>query len=237
MNNIVNYLFSIDMYYRLWLVAQTKHSDGDTWHRTFRKEHWHPELVDQFKDPSDVPIAISVEGNTHQIDGNGRFHTGNKKPSIEIKKMRISWGAIKSDAPVEITLNAIKMWHHQDHFHRRRGDALIVKTARFNWNTRVGSTSGYYRENGPYQIMLSSVTAKAHTSIKDDEIDTHIYDVGFRSMRTAWSRHDGNLMTSSITDKIIQRNKIKVNYLNAGSSVFEDVGEEFIFWSEVGGNL
>jgi len=242
--NILQYITNADDYYRLWMVAQLQHPDQKMIQYA---GHWMPELVEQFDDKNEIPDSISFrEANGHQVDSEMRFHAGNVKPTIDITKGILGWGPSISEYPIltdrirqmntttsifgmrtvgpcTVTLTGLKMWHHQDTLHRRRGDAVICDMAVFEWNTKT--TKGSFRESGPFQVVIKGFRA----AINKGEAS----DASFEFMNVSWGTEDGIRLGETKVNQIIGEYNIKVNYLNT-DNVFGDEGEEFIFWDEIG---
>ncbi len=249
-DTVLEYIINADRYYRLWMVGELQNPTpansriGQKY--TQPRNEWFPDLVDQFEDVRLVPAVISVVDDNHSIDKDMRFHTGNKKPTIAAGKVEIAWGSdsVKTDfhtarsndpvslqenptrkvGPAHITLNGLKMWHHQDTSHRRRGDAIICEQATFQWNTKKNSM-GAFRESGPFQVVI-----KGFRAAYDKGVAT---DASFDSINVSWGTENGIRLGESKVSMVIDENNIVVNYLLT-DSVFGDEGEEFIFWDEVG---
>jgi len=241
-NNILEYVVTTDVYYQLWMVAQaTIPEKAAPFKRGIRhnNDNWHPALVGQFNDVRDVPSTIEIENGEHQLDGEARFHTGNNKPTLKADRIEIAWGSnninTRANGPCKIVLSGVKFWHHQGELHRRRGDAIIIEQAKFQWNTR--NSAGLYREFGPYQIIISRITGKAQVSGTEGNLVSHIKGMSFRKLQSSWANSNGVNLSESRVKQILTNHNIKVNYLLAGESVFADEGEEFIFWNELGGEL
>jgi hypothetical protein len=256
-DTVLEYIVNADMYYRLWMVGELQNptpvnSSVIKQKFTQPRNEWFPDLVDQFEDVRLVPSLIRNTGGVHHLDGDMRFHIGNRKPSIISNKMEMIWGdadcfpamsseerteflGIRADyvppekpmravGPAHITLNGLKMWHHQDTTHRRRGDAIICEQATFQWNTKVNSM-GAFRESGPFQVVIKGFRAAYDKGVT--------VDASFDSINVSWGTENGIRLGESKVSMVIDENNIVVNYLLT-DSVFGDEGEEFIFWDEVG---
>lgn len=256
-DTILEYITNADMYYRLWMVGELQNptpANPSIIKQKFTqpRSDWFPDLVNQFEDVRSVPSLIRTTGGVHHLDGDMRFHIGNRKPSITSSKMEMIWGnsescpamtaaerteflGVRADmmaperpmralGPAHVTLNGLKMWHHQDITHRHRGDAIICDQAVFHWNTKI-SSKGTFRESGPFQVVIQGFRAAFKKGVPAD--------ASFDSMNVSWGNENGIRLGETKVSSIIAKNGIKVNYLLA-DSVFGDEGEEFIFWDEVG---
>jgi hypothetical protein len=243
-NSILEYIVNADMYYRLWMAAQMQYPHSVPSNIVQCRKNWMPGLVGVFDDVRDVPSLIRCNDVTHIINSDVQFHTGNKNPSIDAKKLEIFWGLdedevfsdqsvlgghmrtypIRKTGPAKITLSGLKMWHHEDTLNRRRGDAIICEQITFEWNTKKHS-SGAFRENGPYQIIIKKFRAAYNMGMATDASYAHL--------GVSWGTENGVRLGEQKVESIINQNNIGVNYLLVDSS-FADGGEEFIFWDEIG---
>ena len=216
------------------------------------REEWFPPLVEQMGDVRMVPTIIRCAGAAHAIDSELRFHAGNNKPTIQCNKLELIWGNdtwpyptmsaedrvafrpnSRTDSPVDgparpvgpchVTLNGLRMWHHQDTVHRRRGDAVICDLATFQWNTK--SANGFSRENGPYQVVIKNFRAAYNNGDASD--------VGYEKITTSWGTENGVRIGESIVHEVVKKFKIKMDCLHT-DNVIEDAEDEFIFWDEIG---
>lgn len=239
--NILEYIVNADDFYRLWMVSEMQHptkvgSLKTTSQTRIRhpRDEWMPELVEQFNDVRDVPNVVICADADHLVDSQLRFHTGNKTPTISCKKMILQWGDLttgnfanepmRAIGPAAITLTNLKMWHHQDTVHRRRGDAVICEQATFEWNA-LSDRLSLFRASGPFQIVIKNFKAQ--------------YNMGrpvhatFEKLIPSWGTEDGIRLGSARVDEVISKHNIKINNLLT-DNVFEDPMEEFIFWDEIG---
>lgn len=235
-DTVLEYIVNADTYYRLWMVGELQNptpANQSIPHQklTQPRDGWFPDLVEQFDDVGLVPAAISVIDGTHTLDGDMRFHTGNKKPTIAADKVELLWGdetlrdnPTRKVGPAYVRLNGYKMWHHQDTVHRRRGDAIICEQATFQWNTKASSL-GAFRESGPFQVVIKGFRAACNKGVTTD--------ASYDSINVSWGTENGIRVGESKVASVINQHNIDVNYLLT-DSVFGDEGEEFIFWDEVG---
>ena len=239
--NILEYIVNADDYFRMWMVGELQYpSKQNDYHKeqklaiTQPRANWMPELVEQFDDVRMVPSAISVGSPAYRVDSKMRFHTGNKTPTIACKKLSYAWGddefpahnvATREVGPARVTLEGLKMWHHQDTIHRRRGDAIICETATFVWDTNLKRGRGAFRESGPYQVVIKNFRAQYNMGVVNNAM--------FDSMNESWGTENGDRIASSRISVIVNKHNIKMNCLLA-DSVFEDPMDEFIFWDELG---
>ncbi len=236
-DTILEYIVNADLYYRLWMVAELQNPHIKNYQTPNKqpiaqtRREWFPDLVNQFEDVRLVPAGILIADGNHAMDSDMRFHTGSKKPTINISKMEIFWGdenmrsdAVRKVGPARVTLNGLKMWHHQDALNRRRGDAIICEQATFKWNTKEASR-GAFRESGPFQVVVRNFRAAYNMGTATDAT--------FDNFNVSWGTENGIRLGENRVEEVIEKNKIKVNYLLT-DSVFGDDGEEFIFWDEIG---
>ena len=237
--NILEYIVNADDYYRLWMVGEMQYPSTEGSYRKSAnlaisqpRSHWLPELVEDFDDVRLIPSIISVSDPTHHVDSSMRFHTGNKTPTITCKKISYAWGdndftagdfANRASGPARITLEGLKMWHHQDTPHRRRGDAVICETATFAWCTKSG-TKKANRESGPFQVVIKNFRAEYKMGVVTNAI--------FDNMTESWGTEDGERIGSTRIADVAKKHGIKMNCLLA-DNVFEDPMDEFIFWDEL----
>ena len=234
--SIVEYIVNADMYYRMWMVAdmQEQQRNGPLTDRSvYTRDVWMPELVDLFPDVRLVPEQISVINGSHILDTQMRFHACNKHPTVRFDSMEIMWGKrdgtpFRAEGPCRVHLTNVKMWHHQNVNHRRRGDAVICDQANFLWNTNSNPTKTSllaHRTNGPSQVSISNF----HVEFKNGKpvADDHGVDIGVN-----WAFESGIRVAPTRIDKVIRKNEINIDYLNA-INAFGDVQDEFIFWDEL----
>lgn len=232
-NSILEYAVNADDYYRLWMVSEHQTPTPNTEDKRAQpRAQWLPDLVGMFDDVRDVPSRIDVRENEHVLDSEFRFHTGNKKPTIAVSKMDLLWGSTVAQAnaaksqravgPCIVTFTNLRMWHHQDIIHRRRGDAIICEQVDFFWNTR--GQDGLYRANGPYHVCISGFRAAYNMG--------EPRNASYSSITVDWRTEDGRHLGEQKLQRVIAKNSIELNY-HLVESVFVDPGEEFIFWDEV----
>ena len=249
--SILEYIVNADLFYRLWMVAeyQTPTAPGDRMKMAQPREEWLPELAGTFEDVRLIPGVIRCDNPNHLLDTQMRFHTGNKTPTIDAEKVELFWGVGRSDVfrvntrdrgedsaghviphpmrsvgPCKIVLSGLKMWHHQDVIHRRRGDAIICEQAEFFWNTKK-DTEGAFRENGPFRVNVKGFRAKANMGT--------LSDASYEHLGVSWGTENGIRIGEERVQAVINANDINLNYLLCASA-FLDEGEEFIFWDEIG---
>jgi hypothetical protein len=245
MEYLTDYFLNADLYYRLWMVANLQNEKREpsspgrlanfigmdatvTWYR----QNWLPELIEQFDNIDMVPDEITVTSSRYSCDDMMRFHTGNKYPSIQMNKMIISWMHdskrkifYRENGPACISFENLRMWHHQNVHHRRRGDAVLCESGLFTWNTEHGSRFKSHRTDGPAGVYIQ----KFRANMKHGEMR----NMGYKDLDVTWGNESGIRNSSSHIENIIRMNNIDLNYLRTGS-VFENPMEEFIFWDEVG---
>ena len=236
-DSILEYIVNADLYYRLWMVAEMQHPtpariktqrNANVIPINHSRREWFPDLVDQLGDAEMVPVVIKSSAPAHQVDTNMRFHTGNKNPSVKVPTLEIFWGdddrTVRKVGPAHIKLSGLKMWHHQDTLHRRRGDAIICEQAAFQWNTQENSM-GAFREYGPFRVVIKNFRASYHMG------DTT--DASYEHMGVSWSTNSGVRLGEEKVSKILKKYSLDVNYLRT-DSVFARPSDEFIFWDEAG---
>ena len=255
-DTILEYITNADKFYQLWMVADLQHPEGraavsppfrpigDSKRAKMNsslvrsREEWQPELVKMFDDVRCVPGIVRLNFPDHQLDNEFRFHSGNNKATLETEVMELYWGVggtdivethvipypMRAEGPAKVTFTDLKMWHHQNTLHRRRGDAIICSQADFEWNSKP-DTKGAYRGGGPYKVTLNNFRAKYNMGT--------LVDADFSGLRVQWSTHNGARLGEDRVKQIVRDNDIGLSYLRAGDSVFDDSGEEFIFWTEV----
>jgi len=234
--NLLTYVFT-DIFYQLWMVPAHLHNVGGDM-SGFQKKDWSPELIEGM-DPDEIPDIVTVKGDFRHLNNKGAFHLGRNSPSLGFDEMAITWGKNiyqglplsrpmwnvgslhRENGPAEIVLTDVKKWHHDGELHRRRGDAVICKQAKITWAKNDSST----RENGPHQIVLKNISAKATNG--------QIRDIHYLSHSYAWSTHNQQRIPSQTANKIIEKCKLKVNLL-ATDSIFTNEEDEFIFLTELG---
>lgn len=210
---------------------------GDSDRSGYQKKDWPPELVSGLE-PEEVPDIINIKGDFRHLNHTGAFHLGRNSPSLGFDEMTISWGQKiyqglplprlmwcvgnlhREAGPAEIILTGVKKWHHNGELHRRRGDAVICKQAKFTW----AKDDHARRDNGPYQVILKNVTAKA--------VNGQIRDIHYLSHSFSWSTHSGQRIPAQTANRIIDRCKLKVDLLST-DSIFINDDDEFIFLTEL----
>ena len=242
MERITDYILHADLYYMLWMVANMTMPESATpgelpkaglRKRTVHcRDEWLPQVVELFPDVRMVPETIQIDGHSHSVDGQMRFHTGNKNPSVKADRMIIKWGSedegyFRSEGPAHIILTNLKMWHHQNVLHRRRGDAVICEHANFSWNTDRQDPNQAYRADGPCMVIMQ----KFRADMKRGELGGRRW--AYDNLDVTWSVASGIRIASPKIAAVVRDNKIKLDYLLTGS-VFLDDGEEFVFWDEIG---
>ena len=249
--SILEYIVNAHHFYRLWMVGEhmspqprmpSLGSDA-TSNVSQPRTEWLPELVGTFDDPRTIPEVVRVSFNDHQLDGEFRFHSGSSKPTIKVETLEFFWGCTVQDVfnsersgrpeyqkpwrsmgPCHVTLKNLQMWHHQDLRHRRRGDAVICEQATFKWNTKKDS-EGAYRESGPFQIVLRGF----HAAYNMGECTK----ANYAHMALSWGTENGIRLGDERVMQVINKHRIGINPLLTDCA-FEDPGEEFIFWDEIG---
>ena len=248
--SILEYIATADRFYRLWMVAEMQHptpqapnfSGPNFANLSQPRAEWFPQLVEQFEDVRLVPSVIRGSDGKHNLDSDMRFHTGNKKPTIDCLKLELFWGCEREDVfrkqksgrgsfklpmrvsgPAHISLDGLKMWHHQDTLHRRRGDAIICDQATFSWNTK--RTTKAFRESGPFQIIIKGFRAAYNMGVSTSASYAHL--------GVSWGTENGIRLGEEKVQDVINKNGIDINY-HVADSAFSDEGEEFIFWDEIG---
>jgi len=234
--NLLTYIFT-DMFYQLWMIPAHFHGCGGDI-AAFQKKDWSSDLIVGV-DPNEIPDVILVKGDFRHLNNVGAFHLGRNSPSLGFDEMIITWGKDiyqglplsrpmcgigslhREEGPAEIVLTDVKKWHHDGDLHRRRGDAIICKQAKFTW-AKNGLAN---RDNGPHQIILKNVTAKATNG--------EMRDIHYLSHSFSWSTHNNQRIPSRVANDIIKRCKLKVDLLATGS-IFTDDDDEFIFLTELG---
>lgn len=225
--NILEYIIS-DVYVQLWLTATEQKKDQRT------REHWRPELTEQFSDPKHIPDGILIEGITAHVDGSGAFHFGDSsEPTLSFKKMVIVWGSETKDngddevfnidrknGPARVTLTDVKKWHHQGTLHRRRAHGLLCTQATYTWAR--GDT--YKRAGGPYHISVRGFKANADRGV--------VSDITLTSIVPSWATENGRRLDQVKARDIIRKNGLKVNLLAFGNT-FTEPEDEIIFLTEV----
>ena len=234
--NILTYVFT-DIFYQLWMAAAYSKKKGQS--ILYTKNHWPTEFVQQLEE-DEIPSLIEVIGEFHHLNNDGEFHLGRNSPSLGFDEMKIVWGdevmmavprfdgkmwtvknVHREVGPAEVILTGVKKWHHNGEPHRKRGDAIICKQARFIW----AKNGDHARENGPYEIVLKNVTAKSTNG--------QVSEVHYLSKSFFWSTHSKTKIPSRTANEIIERCKLKVDFL-AVDSIFAGDDDEFIFLSELG---
>lgn len=233
--NLLTYIFT-DMFYQLWMVPAHLHNVGGDL-STFQRKDWSSDLI-AVVDPDEIPDIITVKGDSRHLNNKGAFHLGRNSPSLGFDEMIVAWGdkiyqglplsrpawclgnMHRENGPSEIVLTGVKKWHHDGELHRRRGDAIICKQAKFTWTKNDQA----HRENGPHQIVLKNVSAKATNG--------EIRDIQYLSHSFSWSTHNKQRIPSRVANDIIKKCKLKVDLLATGS-IFADDGDEFIFLTEL----
>jgi len=227
--NILEYIVNADDFYRLWMVGEIqnptrKNMSDKSLPITHPREEWMPELVEQFDDIRTVPYRVSCIEANHHVNKDMQFHTGNKTPSIACKTLTLWWGATRESGPITIVLSNLKMWHHEDTVHRRRGDAVICETATFQWNN-PGTTLQYFRNSGPFQVVIKNFRASYNMG--------EVIKAEYGQINNSWGNERGIRIAESVVKKVINENGIKVSPL-ATDSVFGSATDEFLFWDEIG---
>jgi len=250
-DTILEYITNADKFYQLWMVADLQHPDGRAAVSLERqkkskfssllvraREEWHPGLVEMFDDVRCVPGVVRLSFPKHRLDSEFRLHSGSNKATLETEVMELYWGVsgtdiveehiipypMRAEGPAKVTLTDLKMWHHQNILHRRRGDAIICSQADFEWNSKP-DTKGAYRGGGPFKVTLKNFRAKYNMGT--------LVDADFSGLSVQWGTHNGARLGENRVAQIVKENDIGLNYLRADESVFDDSGEEFIFWTEV----
>lgn len=233
-DNILGYILVADNYYKLWLASDVISKEDSV-----RFPDPSGVIARQFHDVRDIPTAIEIMDDHPVLDGEGRFHAGNNSPTARLQQMTMRWGSDSycrlSGNPCKIILEGLRMWHHKDVLHRKRGSAIILRRATFQWNTR--KQQGWYRSGGPFSVTLKDISVEATRVLEGETYHSDIRDISVRSMSCSWSDGSGKRLGEERVKKVITDNQISVNYFLAGNSIFQDEGEEFIFWSEIGGDL
>lgn len=243
-NSILEYVVNADMYYRLWMAAEMQYPNEGTDRSkvTQPRVDWLPQLVDMFEDVRDVPGVIRTDNAKQLLDSELRFHTGNKTPTIRVPKMELYWGVTNLDVftvldsghvitnpmraagPCKITYTNLRMWHHQNLIHRRRGDAIICDQIDFQWNSNRNS-EGMFRTNGPFQVIIKNFRSGYTMGQR--------HNPRFDQCNVSWGNENGIRLGEERVAAVIKANDIGVDYMMCDSA-FTDPGEEFIFWDEIG---
>jgi len=250
-DTILEYITNADKFYQLWMVADLQHPDtraavsptrprksGMNCALVRAHEEWQPELVKMFDDVQCVPGIVRLYFPEHQLDNQFRFHSGSNKATLKIEAMELFWGVggtdivethviphpIRKEGPAKITFTDLKMWHHQNTLHRRRGDAIICAQADFEWNTKT-DTKGAHRGGGPYKVTIKNFRAKYNRGV--------LVAADHDGISVQWGTHSGLRLGENRVAQVLKENDIGLNYLRTEDSVFDDAGEEFIFWTEI----
>lgn len=250
-DTILEYLTNADKFYQLWMVADLQNPDGRAAVGPERpakskmnsnlvrsREDWQPELVKMFDDVRCVPGIVRLNFPQHQLDNEFRFHSGNGKATLITEAMELFWGVggtdiiethviphpMRGEGPAKITFTDLRMWHHQNTLHRRRGDAIVCAQADFEWNTK-SNTKGAYRGGGPYKVTVKNFRAQYNMGV--------LVKADYDQISVQWGTHNGLRLGENRVAQVVDHCDIKLNYLQAGDTVFDDAGEEFIFWTEI----
>ena len=250
-DTILEYITNADKFYQLWMVADLQNPDGRTAVKPDRakkskmnsnlvrsREDWQPDLVKMFDDVRCVPGVVRLNFPEHRLDNQFRFHSGDNKETLAVEVMELFWGVDGSDivethviphpmrgeGPAKIVFTDLKMWHHQNTLHRRRGDAIICSQVDFEWNSKL-NTKGAHRGGGPYKVTIKNFRAQYNMGV--------LIDANHGQVSVQWGTHNGARLGEGRVAQVISDNNIELDYMRSGDSVFDDAGEEFIFWTEI----
>lgn len=184
-----------------------------------------------------LPTTVYREGFAHEMNSANQFHCGSKKPSIKATRLGFYWGdhgtfipdgknSICDDNrenwPIEVVFSGLRMWHHEDLLHRKRGDALICDNVQIRWNNSTGRFLS--RENGPITIHLEKLICNAKLG--------KIINLEIANYNSVWVKPGSSRrVTESAVHKIINETGIDFDPLSL-TSCFKNDTDEFVFWSE-----
>ena len=186
------------------------------------KDGFNPQMVQAIKDAGmeeDIPDYIRVDHYQHQVNGHSQYHTGNDKPSLQTVGMQMQWAAPRK-GPSRVQVSRLKKWHHEGVIHRRRANALICKTMRFEWVR----DATYYRESGPFMITLKNVQMFFNMG---QMTQFTMEKLGYR-----WAI-EGRELSQQFVEAVINQHGFKLDLLHP-VSVFRDDVQEFEFYTELG---
>jgi len=228
--NLLEYVIT-DIYFQLWMAC---HIQDPSITAKCTDSKFHPALVEQLVhqmgDKTELPNNIRMGKNktSYHLNNESKFHLGRKDPSQAYEQMVIEWYDVnygvkdfhRVRGPAKIILTEVKKWHHDGLLHRRRGDAFMCQQATFMYAKK----GIYTRPDGPYQISISNIKAKADHG--------NVYDIRFDKIVPSWSTDSGRMLSMSKSKEVIARNGLMVDLLSVGS-VFKNEEDEFIFLSEI----